>query len=411
MVRVSRLGRTTERFGNLTRGLDRTADRLRVPDSERFPSRLHDESVAARLGIALGVTFTLCFVTGIVSHFMQAPPTWAAWPSRPVNLFRVNQGLHVLSGLASVPLLLAKLWTVYPLLFQRPILRSVGHGLERVFVLLLVGGATFQVVTGMINVASFYPWGFSFLPTHYAVAWVTYGALVVHIVHQIGTARAAVAVPLRGGPSNHGLTRRGFLGVVSGASALLVVGSAGRTVGLPDGVARWLSPFATHLPDVGPQGFPVRTPAVAAGVTETAVDPAYRLVVTGAVERDVALTLDELRALPQTTARLPIACVEGWSAVASWTGVALRDLLAHVGASASSQVRVVSLQESGSFNESLVKTPHVEDPLTLLAVALDGEPLHLDHGYPCRLIAPNRPGVLQTKWVTRVEVLDVGVRG
>jgi DMSO/TMAO reductase YedYZ molybdopterin-dependent catalytic subunit len=47
----------------------------------------------------------------------------------------------------------------------------------------------------------------------------------------------------------------------------------------------------------------------------------------------------------------------------------------------------------------------VEDPLTLLALLLDGEPLAIDHGYPCRLIAPDRPGVLQTKWVSRLEVL------
>jgi DMSO/TMAO reductase YedYZ molybdopterin-dependent catalytic subunit len=45
------------------------------------------------------------------------------------------------------------------------------------------------------------------------------------------------------------------------------------------------------------------------------------------------------------------------------------------------------------------------DDRTLLALGLAGEPLALDHGYPCRLIAPNRPGVLQTKWVERLEVL------
>ena len=47
-----------------------------------------------------------------------------------------------------------------------------------------------------------------------------------------------------------------------------------------------------------------------------------------------------------------------------------------------------------------------DDPLSLLALDLDGDPLSLDHGYPCRLIAPSRPGVLQTKWVRRIEVLS-----
>jgi DMSO/TMAO reductase YedYZ molybdopterin-dependent catalytic subunit len=49
-----------------------------------------------------------------------------------------------------------------------------------------------------------------------------------------------------------------------------------------------------------------------------------------------------------------------------------------------------------------VAPPHARSPRTLLATGLNGSPLDPDHGYPVRLIAPNRPGVLQTKWVTRV---------
>ena len=392
-------------------GFERLSDRLELgrdkvggPDSTAFPSRLHDPAVAARLGAALAVTFTLCFVTGVVSHYMQEPPAWASWPSRPINLFRVNQGVHVLSGVASLPLLLAKLWTVYPQLFQRPALRSIGHGLERAFVLLLVGGATFQLVTGLINVASFYPFAFSFRTEHFAVAFVTYGALLIHVGHKIHIARAQLTTPLPREPADRGLTRRGFLAAAGGASALLVLGSIGQTVGLPNGWGRWLAPFATHLPFVGPQRFPVRTPASAA-VEAAALDPAFRLVVTGAVPRQLSLSLAELAALPQTTARLPIACVEGWSAVATWTGVALVDLLERAGASTATEVRVVSLQQGSAYAQSILRAPHVSEPLTMLALLINGEPLHVDHGFPCRLIAPNRPGVMQTKWVTRVEVI------
>jgi DMSO/TMAO reductase YedYZ molybdopterin-dependent catalytic subunit len=46
----------------------------------------------------------------------------------------------------------------------------------------------------------------------------------------------------------------------------------------------------------------------------------------------------------------------------------------------------------------------VNDRDTILALELNGEPLHLDHGFPVRLIAPNRPGVMQTKWINRVIV-------
>jgi DMSO/TMAO reductase YedYZ molybdopterin-dependent catalytic subunit len=51
--------------------------------------------------------------------------------------------------------------------------------------------------------------------------------------------------------------------------------------------------------------------------------------------------------------------------------------------------------------------PHeyASDPSTLLALRLNGEPLSIDHGYPARVIAPARPGVLQTKWVRRLEVV------
>ena len=46
----------------------------------------------------------------------------------------------------------------------------------------------------------------------------------------------------------------------------------------------------------------------------------------------------------------------------------------------------------------------IKPETTLLALRCNGEVLHIDHGYPTRLIAPNRSGVLQTKWVGRLEV-------
>ena len=84
----------------------------------------------------------------------------------------------------------------------------------------------------------------------------------------------------------------------------------------------------------------------------------------------------------------------------------VRDLLALAGGDpdgATAEVR--SLQQRSAYRTSQLNVPHVRDGDTLLALQLNGEPLHLDHGYPCRLIAPNRPGVQQTKWVTRLEVL------
>jgi len=116
-------------------------------------------------------------------------------------------------------------------------------------------------------------------------------------------------------------------------------------------------------------------------------------------------TLAELQAMPQREAGLPISCVEGWSASASWRGVPLRHLLDLAGAPPGASVRVESLESQGLYRASVVDAAHTGDRDTLLALQLNGSALDIDHGFPVRLIAPNRPGVLQTKWVTRVVVL------
>ena len=154
----------------------------------------------------------------------------------------------------------------------------------------------------------------------------------------------------------------------------------------------------------GPQGVPINRSAIAAGVARAARSPDYRLTVTNG-DRNQVFTLADLQAMRQTTHRLPIACVEGWSAEAEWTGVALADLVATVGASADSDVRMISLEPPGPYSRTVLPARHTRDEMTLIALKINGQTLNLDHGYPCRLIAPSRPGVLQTKWLTRLEVV------
>ncbi|MDX3835006.1 molybdopterin-dependent oxidoreductase [Streptomyces europaeiscabiei] len=62
--------------------------------------------------------------------------------------------------------------------------------------------------------------------------------------------------------------------------------------------------------------------------------------------------MDELRALPQHEAELPIDCVEGWSKSARWTGVRVMDLLERADASPHARVRVVSVQTRGGYRVS-----------------------------------------------------------
>ena len=78
-----------------------------------------------------------------------------------------------------------------------------------------------------------------------------------------------------------------------------------------------------------------------------------------------------------------------------------------VGAPADATVRFTSLEPEGVYRVTELPSEFVRHPTTLVALELNGETLDLDHGYPARLIAPNRPGVLQTKWLSRLEVLRV----
>jgi hypothetical protein len=368
----------------------------------RDASDLHETRTAAWLGVALGVAFATCFATGLWSHLAQDPPGWFTYPARPAGLYRITQGVHVITGTAAIPLLLAKLWVVHPHLLAWPPARSALHAVERLALLPLVGGALFLLLSGTANVARWYPWGFFFPRAHFWAAWVTIGALVVHV----GAKAAATRDALRRSPTETGAVRttttnrRSFLGGVAAASGALVVATAGGTV---SSLAS-LSVLAQRRPGLGPQGLPVNKTAVGARVTDLARDPGYRLVVDGAVDRRVELTLAQLRALPLRGATLPIACVEGWSASARWRGVPVRDLLEMAGAEPDAEVVVESLQPSGLYRASSLNRHQVADPDTLLALELDGQVLHIDHGFPARLIGPNRPGVSQTKWVRRLVV-------
>ncbi|AHH94107.1 molybdopterin-dependent oxidoreductase [Kutzneria albida] len=369
--------------------------RLRLPkppQEKDFTSPAHHERVTSKVGLWLGIAFGACFVTGLLSHAVQHPPDWFFWPSRPINLYRVTQGLHVISGIAAIPLLLAKLWSVYPKLFAKPLVRSALHALERGSIFVLIGAAFFELATGLFNAAQNYPWQFYFVSAHYAVAWIAVGALLVHIAVKLPVIRGALTRE-----RTTDLDRRAFLRTTWLTTGVAVLVTAGSTV-------PWLREVSalSSRSDKGPQGLPVNRNALAAGVTNVAAN--WRLEIIGP-HGTTSLSREQLQAMPQTTAELPIACVEGWSQSATWTGVPVAELIRLVGAQPGSVVRVDSLERGGLYRSSTLPGEHTSDPLTLLALRLDGHVLSPDHGYPCRIIAPSRPGVLQTKWVSKLEVL------
>lgn len=371
----------------LIRGLiARVESILPVPGNYRATAR--GPQLSARLGLWLAVSVAVCLVTGWISHVLQHPgpislPPFPAWG------YAVTQGLHVTTGLASIPLFAVKLWSVAPRLWNRPIVAGVRHAVERLSVLLLVASTALELATGLFNVAEAYAWiGFSFTPVHYSFAWIIAGAVLVHVGVKLPELRGLLSQRLA--PAARGLGRREVLRLTLFSASLVALAGIGDKVGLstPVGVLAQRS-------GRGPQGLPVNRTAADASIT--AADEQWRLtILTPTGSR--SLTLAALNALPQVDVRLPIACVEGWSVWADWQGVRLRDLTGPA-----SEV-VVSSPDRGTYGSSRVDASTLERDDTVLALRLNGEPLALDHGAPARLIAAGRPGVLQTKWIDVIEV-------
>ncbi|MFE3033954.1 molybdopterin-dependent oxidoreductase [Streptomyces canus] len=388
------------------------------------------------LGIVLLGGITLLFVTGLLSYAAYNPDLAPvndktpdkgilgfylfSWPTDPHWLYRLNQGVHVTLGITLIPVVLAKLWSVVPKLFTLPPARSLAHALERISLLLLVGGALFEFVTGVLNVQLDYLFPGSFYPLHFYGAWVFFAAFVVHAVLKTPLAlrslrglrepREEQSELVSPDPAEPTVSRRGALWFVGGGSLLLFLTTAGQNF---DGVLRRTALLAPHGgagPASGPGGFQINKTAAYAGIdpAETG-EEAWRLVVAGRDGRTVRLGRAELLRLPLHSSALPIACVEGWSTSDQWwRGVRLRDLAALVGYEDDPpDVLVESLQRHGAFRRAALRANQVADPRSLLALFVNGEDLTPDHGHPARIIVPAAPGVLNTKWVARLTFGDL----
>jgi DMSO/TMAO reductase YedYZ molybdopterin-dependent catalytic subunit len=395
------------------------------------------------LGLVLLVGVSVLFVTGLLSYAAYNPDLsplndttrgkgWLgfylfSWPTHPVWLYRVNQGVHVTLGLILVPILLAKLWSVLPKLFEWPPLRNPAHALERLSLFLLVGGAVFEFATGIMNIQQWYVFPGSFYTLHFYGAWVFVAAFVVHaglkaptvirslrsrgLLRELRTDTAhtrpepadagSLVSPAPAAPT---ISRRGALAFTGAGSLLLLALSAGQSIGGP---LRRTALLAPHGQDTGtgPNGFQINVTAAEAGIKTARTGANWRLTLarsSPAPGTPVSLTRAELLAMPQHTARLSINCVEGWSSGdQTWTGVRLRDLARLAGADQPASVLVESL-ERGGFRHAVLSAGQIMDPDSLLALRVNGADLSPDHGYPARVILPASPGVHNTKWVTRM---------
>jgi hypothetical protein len=494
------------------------------------PSR--NPRMAVVLGRLLGLAFVICFGTGLYSHFLQDPLPFMHFATRPAGLYQLTQGIHITAGIACFPLLLGKLYSIFPNLFTYPPITGFVNFLERASIAIFVASSLIQIFTGLLDTFQWYPFPFNFRQTHYALSFVIIGSLAIHIavklplisrywshatsfdsegnllldVDDAALTPAAIRAELAtapepvgpiarrvdgltgrvfdwidsadsardagstssprdksdagstssprdksdagstssardtgstsrprdtgdtgstgspdspGSPSNAGsasntastdntheqqrtqrTSRRGFLAAIAISTAAVVALTAGQSFAFLDS----LNVLAPRKKGTGPERLPINRTARAAKVTPELVGDSWRLTLKrGSVVKEFSRA--ELLALPQTSVDLPISCVEGWSQMASWRGVRLKDLMSEVGVKPTEGLRLTSLEASGGYRVTEMGYEYVQDDLTLVALELNGETLHLDHGYPARMIAPGRPGVLQTKWLTTIEVI------
>jgi len=387
----------------------------------KFSSTLRSTAVTARIGLVLGIAIAVLFVTGLLSHYQYEPWSWLPEPAKPVWGYRLTQGIHVATGIATIPLLLFKLWSVYPNQFRFPPIRSIKHAVERLTVAILVSVALVQVTTGFLNVLNWYPFPWYFPTVHRFLAYVLVGSILLHVgvkLPDIGyglSARVVEAdvlteIPWRENPESHsiagklpppptpGISRRGLLAAAGAGVGVVILTSVGQTV-TP------LEPLGLLAPRQwtrGPQRVPVNRTAEQAKVIAAATSPMWTLEVVG--PRPYRLTLADLEPTAVHEARLPVHCVEGWSVGANWRGLSLLEMVLRAGGTADSRIQLISIEQDWGFNHSFVEGPQLS--AGLLATHLNRERMDVDHGYPLRLISPNRAGVLNTKWLGRIEVLS-----
>ena len=382
------------------------------------------------LGTLLVPAITVIALTGFIDHWAQwgnevvgpgdipalfhFPASWPSWS------YAMTQGTHVTLGMMVVPLVLAKLWSVMPKLFQRQAVKSVAGALERISLLGLVASVLVELVTGTFMMEEWTPGNFDFPTVHYYGAWLFGTLFVLHACIKLPVVRRAyrergVLKPLMqsvsqtepepaddGGlapinPAAATISRRGLLAMLGGASLTIFAVQAGESIGGPFRRLALLAPrgrvFGTR-----PNDFPVTHTAAYAEITSAMTGDDWRLTVVGA--RTISFTRQQLLAMAQSTRTLPIVCTDGWSTTQRWTGVPLAALARLVDAPEGAILRPISL-EPGRAPEALGPSLYA-DQRSLLALRVNDVDISLDHGYPARVIMPNVPGNLNTKWVNEL---------
>ena len=129
----------------------------------------------------------------------------------------------------------------------------------------------------------------------------------------------------------------------------------------------------------------------------------WRLEIDGMVAHPESLSLDTLKGLPSRSQVTHLACEEGWSFIAEWTGVPLSDVLERVGIEPGA--RYIFFFTFDGWWDSIDMDDALH-PQTLLAYAMNGPEMPLDHGAPLRLRVGRQLGYKNLKYLSKITVTD-----
>lgn len=135
----------------------------------------------------------------------------------------------------------------------------------------------------------------------------------------------------------------------------------------------------------------------------------WRLKVHGMVETPLELSLDDIKAMPKQTQITKHVCIQGWSDIAEWTGVPMREIIKLCKPQKGAKYvmfHCYDVYEDDTEFYAGLRTSDMKDEQTILAYEMNGEPLPLNHGAPIRLRQENKTGYKMAKWIREIEFVD-----
>lgn len=327
--------------------------------------------------------------------------------------FTATRAIHFYAGLASIPFLIAKYGSTglrfagYYLRMPRFVERGPPRLLPRILSPLLALDFFVLYFSGLYMLFHYYytvtnipPGEFRPVQVHLWASIIAVPLLATHLgshlMETIRGLRDEMRRPVPTAIPGTVYTRRAFLTTVFAGALGLSFGF--QNTPLQNREAGGL--FIGRIPkdeSGGPGDFPVE---VLFG-KEPVDRSTWRLQVTGAVSDETLLTYAQIEALPTVTKKIRLSCVSGWSAVPTWTGPRVRDVLSLAGFDATA--KSVNFHSVSGYGFTWHIDPLLEDD-ALLATHVNGAELSENHGFPVRLIVPGYPGQNMVKQLDRITV-------